>query len=210
MRSALILVAAALCATRPNGSSAAPRAGKVIRVARKAAGYAGHPRFCAVHPGDRGGFCVGTRPPEVGERLTAVDQNRVLGTLRVTTVQAYSDGCQTGQPSQWTITTTVDTGDVSLARGTMLGVADVPLDTSRAHTVIVDKSPTGHIQGMDTIYAIDNNNDGNVDVEFIQYPCDDSGNASMNSSTSHCHEVWANAAGKGLERLRHDRFQVCY
>ena len=206
MRSALFLLALVLCAT----AGAAPRAGKVIRVARKAAGYAGHPRFCSIHPGDTAGFCIGSRQPEVGERLTAVDQNRVLGTLRVTLVQPYNDGCQTNQINQWMINTVVDTGDVSIARGTMLGVSDVPLDASRAHTVIVDKSPTGHTWGMDTIYAIDNNNDGSVDVEFIQFPCDDSGNASMSGSTSHCHEVWANAAGKGLERLRHERFQVCY
>jgi hypothetical protein len=207
MRSALFLVALALCATRTDGVGAAPRAGKVIRVARKAAGYAGHPRFCSVRPGDLAGFCIGSKAPEVGERLTAVDQNRVLGTLRVTQVQPYNDGCQ--QTNQWTINTVVDTGDVSIARGTMLGVSDVPLDASRAHTVVVDKSPTGHTWGMDTIYAIDANNDGSVDVEFIQFPCDDSGNAAMNGSTSQCHEVWANATGKGLERLRHDRFQVC-
>jgi hypothetical protein len=32
----------------------------------------------------------------------------------------------------------------------------------------------------------------------------------MMASTSTCHEVWANLAGKNLERLRHDRFRVCY
>jgi hypothetical protein len=204
MRSALFLLALALCAT----AGAAPRAGKVIRVERKATGYTGQPRYCTIHPGDLNGYCIGSKEPEVGERLTAVDQNRVLGVLRVTTIQPYNDGCQ--QANQWMITTVVDTGDVTIARGTMLGVADVPLDATRAHTMIVDKSPTGHTWGMDTIYAIDNNNDGSVDVEFIQFPCDDSGNASMNSSTSHCHEVWANSAGKGLERLHQDRFQVCY
>ncbi len=204
MRSALFLVALALCAT----AGAAPRAGKVIRVERKAQGFAGHPRYCAVQPSDMFGHCIGSKEPEVGERLTAVDQNRVLGVLRVTQVQPYNDNCQ--QTNQWMIQAVVDTGDMSTARGTVLGVADVPLDATRAHTVVVDRSPTGHTWGMDTIYAIDNNNDGSVDVEFIQYPCDDSGNASMNASTSHCHEVWANQSGKGLERLRHDRFQVCY
>jgi hypothetical protein len=203
MRSALFLVALTLCAS----AGAAPRAGKVVRVERKAQGLSGQPRFCSVHPGDMFGHCIGSKEPEVGERLTAVDQNRVLGVLRVTQVQPYNDGCQ--QTNQWMIQTVVDSGDVSVARGAMLGVADVPLDGRGAHLVNVDHSPTGHTWGMDTIYAIDNNNDGTVDVEFIQYPCDDVGNASMNASTSHCHEVWA-AHGHGLERLRHDRFQVCY
>jgi hypothetical protein len=203
MRSALFLVVLTLCAT----ARAAPRAGKVIRVQRKAQGFSGQPRYCSVQPGDLYGHCIGTREPVVGERLTAVDQNRVLGVLRITQVTPYNDGCQ--DTNQWMIQTTVDTGDVSVARGTVLGVADVPLDLTRAHTLTVDRSPTGHTWGMDTIYAIDTNNDGTVDVEFIQFPCDDAGNASVNTSTSHCHEVWA-AQGHGLERLRHDRFRVCY
>jgi hypothetical protein len=203
MRTALFLVVLTLCAT----AGAAPRAGKVIRVQRKAQGFSGQPRFCAVHPGDMFGHCIGSKEPEVGERLTAVDQNRVLGVLRVTQVQPYNDGCQ--ETNQWMIQTVVDSGDVTVARGTMLGVADVPIDVRGAHLVTVDRSPTGHTWGMDTIYALDSNNDGTVDIEFIQFPCDDVGNASMNASTSHCHEVWT-TQGHGLERLRHDRFRVCY
>jgi hypothetical protein len=204
MRSALILVALALSAS----AGAAPRAGKVVRVERKTQGFSGQPRFCAVHQGDLYGHCIGTKEPEVGERLTAIDQNRVLAVLRVTLVQPYDSGCH--DTSQWMIQTVVDSGDVSGVRGTILGVADVPLDPSRAHTVVVDHTPTGHAAGMDQTFAIDSNNDGAVDVEFIQFPCDDSGTASMTAPTSTCHEVWANLAGKSLERLRHDRFRACY
>jgi hypothetical protein len=204
MRSALFLVVLALSAS----AGAAPRVGKVIRVERRAQGFSGHPRFCAVQTGEMYGHCIGSKGPEVGERLTAIDQNRVLGVLRVTQVQAIDSGC--GEANQWTIQTAVDSGDVTSARGTLLGVADVPLDVSRAHTINVDRSPTGHAPGTDTIFAIDTNNDAAVDVEFIQFPCDDSGNASMTASTSYCHEVWAQQAGKGLERLRHDQFRVCY
>lgn len=204
MRSVLFLVAIALGAS----AGAAPRAGKVVRIERKAAGFTGHPRFCAVHPGDMFGHCVGAKEPQVGDRLTAVDSNRVLGTLRVTQVQPYNDGCQ--QTNQWMIQTAIDTGDVTGARGLMLALADVPLDARSARIVSVDRTPTGHTLGTDTVYAIDNNSDGAVDIEFIQYPCDDAGNATLNTTTSQCHEVWTAQAGHGLERLRHDQFRICY
>jgi hypothetical protein len=204
MRSALFLVAVALCTS----AGAAPRAGKVVRVPRKTAGFTGHPRFCAVHPGDMFGHCTGAKEPQVGDRLTAVDANRVLGVLRVTQVQPYNDGCQA--TSQWMIQTTLDSGDLANARGLMLGVADVPLDMRSGRIAGIDKSPTGHAQGTDTIYAIDGNNDGTVDVAFIQYPCDDAGNATLTATTSTCHEVWTAQTGRGLERLRHDRFRTCY
>lgn len=204
MRYALFLVAIALCAT----AGASPRAGKVVRIERKPPGYSGQPRFCSVHPADMFGHCIGTKAPEVGDRMTAIDNNRVLGTIRVTNVQPYNDGCQ--QTYQWMIQTTLDSGDINGVRGTMLGVSDVPLDNRNAKLVNVDKTPTGHPWGTDTIYAIDNNADGTVDIEFIQYPCDDLGNASMSTMTGHCHEVWTVKSGRSLERLRHDRFRVCY
>ncbi len=140
--------------------------------------------------------------------MTAIDNNRVLGFVRVVNVEAYNDGCQ--QTSSWMIHTVIDSGDFSNARGTILTLADVHVDSRSAKLVTVDKTPTGHPWGTDTIFAIDNNADGAVDLEFIQYPCDDLGNASLAATTSHCHEVWASQSGRGLERLRHDRFRVCY
>jgi hypothetical protein len=189
-------------------AGATPRTGKVVRVVRRAPGITGHPRFCAVHPGDMFGHCIGSKAPEVGERMVAVDYNHVLGVIRVTNVDPYNDGCQ--QTNQWMIQTVVETGDVRSARGQMLTLADVPVDARNAKLVTVDKTPMGHTWGTDTIYAVDNNADGNVDLEFIQYPCDDLGNATLGATTSQCHEVWANQPGRGLERLRQDRFRVCY
>lgn len=203
MRSAVLLVAILLCAS----AGAAPRAGKVVRVERRAAGYSGHPRFCSVHAADMYGQCVGAKGPEVGDRMTVINHQRVLGVVRVTQVQPYNDGCS--QTYQWMIRTTLDSGDLSGARGTVIAVSDVPLDVRTAKVVNVDTSPTGNASGTDTIYAIDGNADNKADVEFIQYPCDDAGNASLTSPTGTCFEVWASQNGRTLERLRRDHFRAC-
>ena len=205
MRSTGFLVAAALAFGA--SADATPRAGKVVRVERKAAGVTGQPRFCSVQPVDMFGNCVGSRAPEVGERMVAVDHNRVVGTLRVTQVQPYADGCQ--QTNNWMIQTVADGGDFGAARGIVLGLSDVNIDIRTGRLINVDKTPTGHPWGTDQIYAVDSNGDGNADVEFIQFQCDDFGNAS-NNATSSCFEVWAAQANRSMERLRQDRFRVCY
>lgn len=201
MRSAPFLVAIALVSS----AGAAPRAGKVVRVERRATGFTGEPRFCTVQTIDNFGQCVGTKAPELGDRMVAVDHNRVLGMLRVTSVQGYPDGCQ--QTTNWMIQVTPE-GDLAGSRGLVLALADVTLDP-RAKLISADKTPTGHSWGTDTIYAIDNNSDGNPDLEFISYACDDFGNVSTQPNGT-CHEVWVPQTSKNLERLRHDRFRNCY
>jgi len=203
MRSAWILVALAVVP-----AAATPRAGKVVRVERKAAGYTGQPRYCSIQPSDMFGSCAGTRAPEVGERMIAIDRNRVVGTLRVTTVQPYADGCQ--QTYNWMIQTVAETGDFANARGLVLGLSDVNVDMRSGKLIDVDKSPTGHPWGTDQIFAVDNNSDGSPEIEFVQYACDDFGNASQTTATSTCQEVWTAQISKTLERLRQDRFRTCY
>jgi hypothetical protein len=189
-------------------AAAAPRPGKVVRVERTPQRFAGFPRFCAVHPADLFGHCTGAKGPEVGDRMTAIDQSRVLGVLRVTRVAPYPDGCQ--QTYQWMIEVAVESGDIASARGVVLGLSDVVVDSRQARLVNVDKSPTGHPWGIDTIYAIDNNADGQPELSFVQFTCDDAGTPAM-TGTAHCHEVWVTQPGRSLpERLRHDRFKVCY
>jgi hypothetical protein len=202
MRTAWFLVA---LTALPAG--AAPRAGKVVRIERKAAGITGQPRFCVIHSADMYGSCTGTRAPEAGEQMVALDRNRVIGAFRVTNVQAYADGCN--QTSNWMIQGIADSGDFGAARELVLGVTDLEVDLRTARLIVADSTPTGHAWGIDTIYAIDTNGDSAPDVEFIQYACDDSGNAASMTATSQCHEVWAVRGKRGLERLRHDRFRAC-
>src|SRR5688572_12040383 len=101
--------------------AAAPRAGKVVRVERRAAGFTGQPRFCTIQPSDMFGSCAGLRAPEIGERMTAVDRNRAVGVLRVTNVTPYPDGC--GQTYNWMIQTVAESGDFAIARGLVLALS---------------------------------------------------------------------------------------
>jgi hypothetical protein len=186
---------------------AAPRAGKVVRVERKPQQIAGVPRYCTISSSDYVGYCNTNTPPEVGDRITVVDNTRVLGTIRVSTVTPLADGCQ--QNSSWMTQGTLESGDLSTPQGAMIGVIDVGVDLRSGKLINVDKSPSGHQYGTDTIYAIDNNNDGNPDLEFVQYGCDDAGNYSL-QSTSLCTEVYGARSNKGLERIRSERIRICY
>jgi hypothetical protein len=204
MRKLRILVAiAGGLAVAIAAASAAPRAGKVIRVERKAASFTGSPRHCHIQPTDLSGLCWGK--VEIGDRYLTLDRNRVLGVLRVTHVQQYQDNCQ-----QFFIQSVAESGDFDLAQGLVLGVADVTVDPRAARLVDPDRSPTGHQWGTDAIYAVDNTGDGNPEIEFIQYSCDDSGNATTSTPTSLCHEVWIAPSGRNLERVRQERFKNCY
>ncbi|HUS29300.1 MAG TPA: hypothetical protein VMZ53_12365 [Kofleriaceae bacterium] len=203
MRFAGLLFVALLCAS----AFAAPRAGKVVRVERRPQQIVGSPRYCTVSPSDNVGYCITTTAPEIGERITVLDNARVLGTIRITTVTPLSDGCQ--QNSSWMTQGTLESGDLSNPQGAMIGVLDVAVDLRSGKLINVDKSPSGHQWGTDTVYAIDNNNDGNAEVEFVQYGCDDVGNYSV-QSTGLCTEVWSTRSNKGLEKIRSERVKTCY
>lgn len=203
MRLGLVLVGVALCAQ----ATAAPRAGKVVRIERKPAGLTGTPRYCTVSTVDMLSYCVSEKSPEVGDHLTVIDNQRVLGVIRVTHVQPLQDQC--AGTMMWMTQGTLDSGDLSNPQGQMIATLDVPVDPRGAKLMNVDKSPGGHPWGTDTIYALDRNGDGNVDVEFVQYQCDDSGNQSINA-TATCYEVWAQMPGRGLEKLRAEKQKHCY
>ena len=203
MRFTGLLFVALLCAS----AFAAPRAGKVVRVERRPQQVIGAPRYCTISSSDNVGYCMTTTPPEVGQRLTVVDSVHVLGVIRISTVTPLADGCQ--QNTSWMTQGTLESGDLSSPQGALIGTLDVAVDLRSGKLINVDKSPSGHAWGTDTVYAIDNNNDGNADIEFVQYGCDDSGGYSVNS-TSLCTEVWGVRSNKGLERLRSERVKTCY
>lgn len=203
MRTGLVLVGLALSAY----AGAAPRAGKVVRIERRPSGLTGTPRYCTVSASDLISYCISEKTPEVGDRLTVLDNQHVLGVIRVTHVQALPDGCQ--QNMMWMTQGTLDSGDLSAAQGQMIATLDVPVDARAARLVGADKSPGGHPTGTDTIYAVDRNGDGHADVEFVQYQCDDLGNQTSNA-TATCFDVWASVAGRGLEKIRSERQKHCY
>ena len=206
MRLGLVLVGIAAVSLWAS-ATAAPRQGKVVRIERRPSGLSGTPRYCTVSITDMISYCISEKTPEVGDRLTVVDSQRVLGVIRVTHVQPLGDGCQ--QNMMWMTQGALDSGDLSNPQGQMIATLDVPLDARSARLVNVDKSPGGHPWGTDTIYAVDRNGDGNPDIEFVQYQCDDSGNQSTNA-TATCFEVWAQMPGRGLEKIRSERQKHCY
>ena len=204
MRLGLVLVGIALHAS----ATAAPRAGKVVRVERRPSGLTGTPRYCTVSPTDMISYCISEKAPEVGDRLTVIDNQHVLGAIRVTHVQALGDGC--GQQNMmWMTQGTLDSGDLSAPQGQMIATLDVPVDNRSTRLLNVDKSPGGRPWGTDTIYAVDRNGDGTPDFEFVQYQCDDTGTQSINA-TATCFEVWAQIPGRGLEKIRTERQKHCY
>jgi hypothetical protein len=203
VRFAGLLLLAVLCAS----AFAAPRAGKVVRVERRPQQLVGAPRYCTVSPSDNVGYCITNTPPDVGERITVIDNAHVLGSIRITTVTPLQDGCQ--QSSSWMTQGTLESGDLSNPSGAMIGVLEFAIDLRSGKLINVDRSPSGHPWGTDTIYAIDNNNDANPEIEFVQYGCDDAGNSTQ-QSTSLCTEVWSVRSNKGLERIRSERVKTCY
>jgi hypothetical protein len=198
---ALVLVGV-LCA-----ATAAARPGKVVRIERRARLRTGNPRMCTISPGDLSGYCITSKAPDVGDRLSIIDNQRPLGVVRLTTVAAVPDACT--QSVVWMIQGTLESGDLSKPEGAMIGVLDVGFDPHAGKLVQVDQAATGHPFGTDQVYALDADGDGPVDVEFVQFACDDGGNPGPNA-TGTCSEVWqANHAGR-LERTRQDRFRNCF
>jgi hypothetical protein len=203
VRLGLVLVGIVLCMR----AEATPRAGKVVRVERRPSGLTGTPRYCTVSAVDMISYCISEKAPEIGDHLTVIDSQRVLGIIKVTQVQPLPDGCQ--QNMMWMTQGSLESGDLDRPQGQMIATLDVPVDVRSSKLMNVDKSPGGHPWGTDTIYAVDRNGDGNVDVEFVQYQCDDTGNQSSNP-TATCFEVWAAASGRGLEKVRSERQKHCY
>jgi hypothetical protein len=188
-------------------ASAAARPGKVVRVEQRARTQSGVPRMCLLSGSDLTGYCMSSTPPEVGNRMQIVDNERVLGTMRVRTVTEQPDQC--GQQTVWMVQGTLDSGDLSKADGGMIGVLDVTLDQRSGKLVSIDHPATGHAAGIDQVWAVDANGDGVPEVEFVMFACEDGGAVGPNP-TGTCVETWEqNTAGR-LERKHQDRFRNCF
>ncbi len=193
----VVLVGLVLCTT----AAAGPRPGKVVRIERAPRPVATAPRLCKV-TSDTMAMCIGKRPA-VGERLTALDQSRVLGQLRVVRSEdSPYNGCLGS--ALWEVEVQAE-GSLSLPAGEGNAVIDVSLDPRNARQVSVDHSPVA--SDAETVVAIDSNGDGTADVEFAQYPCDDQG-APSGVPTGACFDVWVRSA-HGYDRVRQDKVKNC-
>lgn len=204
VRQALVLVGTAALL---GSAHAAPRPGKVVRIERRTHGPTGIPRMCTVSSGDGSGFCITTKAPDVGDHLQVVDNQHVMGVIRLTAVNVLPDACN--QNTVWMIQWALESGDLSRPDGNMIGVLDGGIDPRGGHLVSVDRSPTGHAFGNDQVYAVDANGDGAADTEFVQFACDDGGVLSPNATGS-CIEVWQQTTPLHFERTRADRFRNCF
>src|SRR3569623_1730232 len=89
VRYGLVLVGTALSVS----AAAGPRAGKEVQIERRTHAVAGIPRMCTVSSGDGSGFCITAKAPEVGDHLQVVDNQHVLGVVRLTAVNVLPDAC---------------------------------------------------------------------------------------------------------------------
>lgn len=181
-----------------------------MRIERSAHGRVGAPRLCSISSDGGGvtGYCMGK--PEIGEIIDVLDGNHMVATVRVASTSPYND-CNS-DATVWMTAGTTETGDLASAQGPTWGVIDVPLDPRAAHLVTVapDRSPTGHSSG-DQIEAIDENGDGDPDIEFVSFGCDDLGNSTtLGPATGNCLEVWVASHHGGFDRVSRTRARTCY
>ncbi len=204
--SAGLLVACALVAP------ADARPGKVMRVERHAHRLRGEPRLCSVVPESMQAYCYG-KQPEIGAKLTVVDQTRVLGVLVVDKAEPLG-ACRGLAGSLWTAHLHNDSG-VALASsetGTS-GLLDVDVDPRAGKLVKVDEVPGGRPVTPEQISAYDLDGDGRADLEFLAFTCDETGNpvtTLTSGSPDQCIELWY-GNGHNFEHLRTDRIgHNCY
>lgn len=206
MRLAVVLVGA--FALVP-GAGAAPRQGHVVRIERTSRAFAGVPRLCLIQAdalNQASGPCYGTKPPAPGEVITVFDATHVVAQVRVTNVTPGNDpSC--ADSGQWIVTGTPISGQLSFQAG--MSVIDVPLDTRVAKLTKDWRTPHGRSSAGETVVvAVDGDGDGGVDLEFVAFPCDDTGAPATNGGMQ-CLESWT-VNGRGFELVHQDRYRNCF
>jgi len=200
LRARLVLVVAALGAP---AAAAPPRPGKIVRVERVVRRFAGDPRFCAVNLTDLSGLCFGARP-EVDQRIAIVDAHHVLGTVRVTGAEVVGS-CKDRTANLWAVHVEA-VGDLATdADSRVTGLLDVPIDRRDSRVLAVDHPPAARSGATDQLVGVDVDGDGQVDLEFVPFACDDRGAPATSGATSQCLDVWAAVDGHALQLVRTDR-----
>jgi hypothetical protein len=203
MRLAVLLVGVALGAS----AGATPRAGKVVRVERRAHGLGGIPRYCDVRDDGAGpvGTCLGSQP-EIGAVIEVIDDTRVFAEVKITDSMMFQN-CK----GIWTIKGTLQRGDLASAQtGRAIGLVDAGLDPSTAHRIPDDlarPAPTGRSEER-VFAAIDREGKGNEDIVITQYVCDPQGQSNANG-IAQCMDVY-NRIGGRLTRAQQTVIAGCY
>ena len=84
---------------------------------------------------------------------------------------------------------------------------DVAIDRQTGGKLVkAERVPGDRPLNVDQVIAIDADNDGSADLEFLAFACDDQGNppGALTTATGQCLEVWS-ANGRSFEHLRTDR-----
>jgi hypothetical protein len=202
----VVLVASAALAA-PAGAK--PHVGKVVRVERQSRAIGGVPRYCLLQADALrhvSGNCMG-QPPAVGDAVTVLDDQRVIGVVRLTTIVPSTDSTCV-DPLSWVVTGVPIGGQPAFSTAT--GIIDVPLDFRTARLVQEDHPPIGRSGGVEAgVIAIDDNGDGAPDIELVSYFCDDGGAPIAGTGPNTCMDAWM-LSGHGFERVRQDKFKTCW
>jgi ribosomal 30S subunit maturation factor RimM len=183
--------------------------GRVVRVERSRNSGHDFVRVCSNPQSDGSAMCYG-RPPKPGELGTVIDENGVRGTVRVQTVAPVVDQCQ--NESSWSITSTVQNGDLSQVtwQGTML--FDYTPSTV-AHVIQNNNQiPVPSQRPSETLMTmVDNDSDDQPDLMITWYYCDLSGTAVNygQGQNAYCMVYYARDGSK-YDELRVDVVKNCY
>jgi hypothetical protein len=188
-------------------AGATPRAGKVVRVERRAHGASGIPRYCEVRDDGQGpvGVCYGN-PPPVGALIELVDDTHVFAQVKISETTIYQS-CKW----IWTIKGALLRGDLAAAQsGRSIGLVDAGLDPRTAHRISDDltrPSPTGRAEEH-VFAAIDRDGRGNDDIVITQYVCDPQGQPNA-MGIAQCMDVY-NRIGGRLVRAQQTIIAGCF
>jgi hypothetical protein len=170
-----------IVATVLGTASAGPRAGKVVRVERRARAGAIVPRWCDVSADEDAGICRGPRP-STGDTITVVGTTGILAEIRIAEVD------DTTCNLLWKIRGRVVRGDFSSASA-WAAVVDAGID-GRSRLMPAERMPSPSGRHTDEVqFAIDRDGDGREDIVGTSYVCDDNGQADPNGGGD-CYDVY--------------------
>ena len=178
---------------------ARPR-GRVVRVERER-GSKVTPRICDVQA-DKNGNCFGEEP-KLGDIITLLDENGVIGEARITEVTAFALAGRGGKGCDglWSVKVDFLRGDLANMVSRTMGVIDPAINPRLGRMIPKDQltAPSGRSDETPAV-GFDRDGDRIADVILSQSTCDGSG--------SMCIEEWLRVDGR-MQRVHQVNFQSC-